>query len=586
VTLNRADAGSRSAGPRAELAQPIVEDGEWRMAARDHANVRYSRLTDIDVSSVQHLRFAWAFATGADKGHEAAPLVVGSTMYLSTPFPNKLFALDLTKPGPPVKWVYDPHPNPASQGIACCDVVNRGAAYDRGRIFFNTLDDHTIALDAETGRELWRAKLGDINKGETMTMAPLVVKDQVLVGNSGGELGVRGWITSLDVNTGAIRWRAYSTGPDQDVLIGPQYRPFYPQDRGTDLGVKTWRPDQWQIGGGTVWGWLSYDPGLDLLFYGTANPSPWNPELRPGTNHFTAGIFARKPDTGEAVWFYQWSPHDEFDYDGVNEAIVLDVPVRGEMRRALVSPQRNGYVYVLDRATGEVLSAEPFAHITTSTGVNTKTGVIDMVKAKSPGLGRVVRNICPAAPGAKDWQPSSFSPRTGLLYIPHQNLCQDEEGTQASYIAGTPYLAANVRMYPGPGNHRGEMLAWDPASAKPAWAIQERFPVWTGALATEGDVVFYGTMDASFKALHAVTGELLWQTKLPSGSVGQPMTYRGPDGKQYVAIFAGVGGWAGTVVSNDLDPQDPTGAAGFVGAMSDLPSATGKGGTLLVYGLP
>jgi PQQ-dependent dehydrogenase (methanol/ethanol family) len=453
-------------------------------------------------------------------------------------------------------------------------------------VFFNTLDGQTVALDAASGRELWRTSIGDIHKGETVTMAPIVVKNNVLVGNSGGELGVRGWLTSLDAGTGAVRWRAFSTGPDVDVLIGPAFHPFYQQDRGTDLGVTSWPPDHWKIGGGNVWGWISYDPGLDLIYYGTGNPGPWNPELRPGSNHFTAGVFARRPETGEAIWFYQWSPHDEFDYDGINESIVLDMPVGGQPRKVIVHPERNGYVYVLDRATGEVLSAEPFGHITTSTGVDLKTGRLQMVKEKSPGLGHVVRDICPAAPGAKDWQPSSFSPKTGLLYIPHQNLCQDEEGTQASYIAGTPYISANVRMFPGPGGHRGELLAWDPVSARPVWAVQERFPVWSGALSTEGDLVFYGTMDGWFKAVRANTGELLWQAKLPSGSIGQPITYRAPDGKQYIAIYAGVGGWPGAIVSSDLDPQDPTAAAGFVGAMSDLPSVTGKGGTLLVYSLP
>src|SRR5690606_10678657 len=268
-----------------------------------------------------------------------------------TPYPNILYALDLTRPGAPLKWKHEPKPLAAAQGVACCDTVNRGAAYADGRVFFNTLDNQTIALDAETGAELWRTRLGEINRGETMTMAPLVVRGKVLVGNSGGELGVRGWLTALDAEDGRILWRAYSTGPDRDVLIGERFQPFYEQDRGTDLGVASWPPDAWRIGGGTVWGWLTYDPEADLVYYGTGNPGPWNPEQRPGDNKWTSGIFARRGQTGEAVWFYQWSPHDLHDYDGVNENVLLDLTIGGGRRAVLVHPHRNGYAYLLARPT-------------------------------------------------------------------------------------------------------------------------------------------------------------------------------------------------------------------------------------------
>jgi lanthanide-dependent methanol dehydrogenase len=335
---------------------------------------------------------------------------------------------------------------------------------------------------------MWNTQLGDINRGESMTMAPLVVKDKVLVGNSGGEFGVRGWLTALDVDSGKIAWRAYSTGPDADVLIGSQFKPFYAQDRGKDQGVSTWPPEAWKIGGGTVWDWISYDPELNLIFHGTANPSPWNAEQRPGDNKWTAGLFARSPDNGAAHWFYQWTPHDVHDYDGINENILIDLPIQGQTRKVLVRPERNGYLYVLDRVTGEVLSATPYVHVTTSQGVDLKTGPLIPVEDKQTQLGKVVRDICPAAPGAKDWQPAAFSPRTGLLYIPHNNLCMDFEGVEANYIAGTPYVGANVKMYAGPGGHRGEFTAWDPVAAKKVWSLQERFPVWSGALVTAGDV--------------------------------------------------------------------------------------------------
>jgi lanthanide-dependent methanol dehydrogenase len=573
-----------SALPSGDLTRIESDDGQWIMPAKNYASWRYSGLNEINTGNVGNLRQAWSFSTGLTAGHEAAPLIVGDTMYVVTPFPNILFALD------PVvgtmKWKYEPKPSRAAQGVACCDVVNRGAAYADGKIFYNTLDAHTVAVDGVTGEEVWKTKVGEINRGESMTMAPIVVKGKVLVGNSGGEFGVRGWITALDTNDGSLVWRAYNTGPDADVLIGANFRPFYEADRGKDLGVTTWPPDLWKIGGGTVWGWISYDPELDLIYHGTANPGPWNPELRPGDNKWTAAIFARRPDTGEAIWAYQWSPHDLYDYDGINENVLLDLPIGGTTRKVLVRPERNGFVYVLDRATGEVLSADTFVHVTVTKGVDLKTGRPIEVKEKATGFGRIVRDICPAAPGAKDWQPSAWSPRTGLLYIPHQNLCMEMEGLEANYIAGTPYVGASVKMYSGPGGYRGEFSAWDPINRRKAWSIKENFPVWSGAVVTAGDVVFYGTMEGWFKAIHARTGELLWQTKLGSGIIGQPVTYRGRDGKQYVAILAGVGGWAGAIVSADLDPRDGTAALGFVNAMKDLPDHTTKGGMLYVFALP
>jgi PQQ-dependent dehydrogenase (methanol/ethanol family) len=560
--------------------------GEWPMAARDYASTRYAELAQITPSNVNDLKLAFTFSTGVVRGHEAAPVVVGNTMYIVTPYPNVLYALDLTKPGAPTKWKFEPKPLAASQGVACCDVVNRGVAYSNGRIFFNTLDNQTIAIDAQSGKEVWRTQLGEIKQGQTITMAPLVVKDKVLVGNSGGEMGVRGWLTALDAGSGKIVWRAYSTGPDRDVLIGPGFKPFYQADRGKDLGVSTWPPEAWKIGGGTVWGWISYDPELNLVYYGTANPGPWNPHQRPGDNKWTSGIFARDADTGEARWFYQMSPHDLHDYDGVNENVLVDLDIHGAKRKALIHPDRNGYVYVMDRATGEVLSAESFVPVTTSTGVDMKTGRLKYAPDMEPKLGRVVRGACPASPGGKDWQPSAYSPRTRLLYIPHQNLCQDVEVMQTSYIAGTPYVGADVRMRPGPGGNRGVFTAWDPAAGKQAWSIREDLPVWSGALVTAGDVAFYGTMDGWFKAVDAKSGKSLWQFKTGSGVIGQPISYQGPDGKQYVAVLSGVGGWAGTIVAGDLDARDGTAALGMVNVMKDLPQRTTKGGMLYVFSLP
>ena len=563
-----------------------AEDGQWTMPAKNYASTRYSELAEINADNVGKLQVAFTFSTGVNRGQEAAPIVVGGTMYVLSPYPNILYALDLTKDGAPLKWKYEPKPEAASQGVACCDVVNRGPIFSGGKIFYNTLDGNTVAVDAETGKEAWKTKVGDINIGETMTMAPLVAKGRVLVGNSGGEYGVRGWLKALDADSGKVVWTAYSTGPDKDVLIGSKFKPFYDTDKGQDLGVKTWPPDAWQQGGGTVWGWISYDPDLNLIYYGTGNPGPWNSDQRPGDNKWTAGIFARDLDSGEARWFYQFSPHDLFDWDGVNEQILLDMAWNGQPRKVLVRPERNGYLYVIDRQSGEVLSAEPFGTINATSGVDLKTGRLQYVEAKKPQMNKVVRDICPTASGAKDWNPSAYSPKTGLLYIPHANLCMDVEHSTANYIAGTPYVGAEVRFKPGPGGHRGVFQAWDVRQAKSAWSLTENFPVWSGALATAGDVVFYGTMEGWFKAVDARSGKPLWQFKTGSGIIGQPTTYRGPDGKQYVAILSGVGGWSGAVVAGDLDVRDGTAALGFVNAMRDLKDATTKGGTLHVFRLP
>jgi len=578
-----ADATSRPSVPAA-IAAP--EDGTWSMPAKNYASTRYSGLEEINRENVGQLKVAFTFSPGTTKGQESAPIVVDNTLYFVGPYPNVLYALDLTQPGAPMKWKYEPKPEASAQGEACCESVNRGPTYSNGRIFYATVDGHAVAVDAKTGAEAWKVKLTDYTKGETMTMAPLVVKGKVLVGNSGGEFGVRGWLTALDEKTGKLVWRAYSTGPDSDVLIGPEYKPFYDMDRGKDLGVSTWPADAWQQGGGSVWGWISYDPELNLIYYGTSNPSPWNDSVRPGDNKFSDGIFARDPDTGAAHWFYQIGPHDLYDHDAVNENILLDMDVGGKPRKVIVRPERNGMIYVWDRTTGEVLSADPYVHINSTKGVDMKTGRLIYDDGKRPMPGKVVRDICPTAPGAKDWNPSAFSESTGLLYIPHNNMCMDWESTSVGYIAGTPYVGADVKYYAGPGGNRGEFCAWDPVARKKVWSIPEEFPLWSGAAATAGGLVFYGTLDGWFKAVDDSSGKVLWRFKTDSGIIGQPTVFRGPDGHQYVAILSGIGGWAGAMVSNDLDPRDATAGNGWGSAVADLKRRVAKGGTLYVFSLP
>ncbi len=279
--------------PGIHLVSPLPTK-DWTMPAGDYANTRFSPLTLINTGNVKNLHIVGMMADGIPHGHEGGPLVVNNTLYMVTPFPNYLIALDLTKPGYPMKWKFEPNPEQRSVGIACCDVVNRGASYADGKIIYCTLDANTVAVDANTGQLVWKTLVGDTNLGETITMAPIVVKNVVLVGDSGGELGVRGKLTALDLKSGKILWRAYNSGPDKDALIGPDFKPFYPKDQGKDLGVTTWTPDQWHMGGGTIWGWISYDPELNLIYYGTGNPGVWNDDMRPGDNKWSITIWARE----------------------------------------------------------------------------------------------------------------------------------------------------------------------------------------------------------------------------------------------------------------------------------------------------
>ncbi|HEX6829525.1 MAG TPA: PQQ-dependent dehydrogenase, methanol/ethanol family [Burkholderiales bacterium] len=557
---------------------------EWTTPAGTVEGTRFSSLNQINTGNVSRLQEEFHFSTGVRAGHQGAPLVVGSTMYVVGPFPNKLFALDLTRPGQ-TRWVFSPQVNEFAKGQACCDIVNRGAVFANGKVIYNTLDNTTIAVDAATGRQVWRTRLGDPRTGQTMTMGPIAVRDKVFVGNSGAELGLRGWIAALDVNTGREVWRAFNTGPDTDVKIGTRFKPFYAKDRGTNLGVSTWPGTLWQQGGATVWAWLTYDPQLNLMFHGTANPGTWNPDIRPGDNKWSSTIFARDPDTGEAVWAYQTVAHDAWDFDSVNESIVVNLPFNGVNRRLLVHFNKNGFAYTLDRATGQVLVAQPFVSINWADRVDLATGLPNVDPAKTPREGVVTKDICPGPPGGKDMEPAAFSPATGLFYIPAINICVDYEPLKVNFIVGTPFIGASTAMKAGPGGDRGELIAWDAVAGKKAWGIRERFPVYGGVLATAGNLVFYGTLDKWFRAVNATTGQVLFETQLPSGIVGNPITFMGPDGRQRVAIYSGVGGGAGAIVPGRLAPDDPFAAFGFVGATADLPQFTGPGGAVHVFKL-
>jgi len=523
---------------------PNDPPGEWHSQARDYANTRYSPLDQINTGNASKLRIAWTFSDATLGGHEAAPLVVDNTMYLVTPFPDVLYALDLSKAGEPVKWIFKPNPSPTAKGKACCDTVNRGMAYVDGKLIYNLLDDHTVAVDAKTGKEVWRTKMGNVETGETMTMAPFVVGKKVLVGDSGGELGVWGWVAALDVDNGKELWRAYSTGSDKQVLIGNDFKPFYDRMKGKDLGVSTWPAGMWKHGAGSVWAWISYDPQLNLIYYGTSNPSPRVPDQRPGDNLWTSTIFARDADTGMARWAYQTTPHDRWDYDAVNENILMDLPIDGKIRKALVHFDRNAYAYTIDRVSGEVLRASPFAYQNWSSGFDMKTALPIVNPDKEPHPNVKLLNVCPPDIGGKDWQPAAASPRTGLVYAAIFNICMDVTDHPASYIPSTPYDGMDMHRYPAPGGNLGEFMAWNPATGKKVWAVKETYMTMSGVLATAGDVVFYGTADGWFRAVDARSGKVLWSQRLGSGIIGQPTTYLGPDKRQYIAIYAGVGGAA------------------------------------------
>jgi len=574
----------RTAGGQAATAAS-KDDGQWTMPAKDYASTRFSGLSQINAVNARRLRALWSFSTGVLGGHEGQPLVVNNTMYVVTPYPNVLYAFDLTQEGYPLKWKYRPNVNPAVIGIACCDLVNRGAFYADGKIVYNLLDGYTVAVDATTGKEIWKTKIADVYKGESTPMAPLIVKDKVIVGTAGGEYGVRGWIKGLDLKSGQVLWTAYSIGPDDEVLVNQAtFKSFY--DKGPDLaGLKSWPKDGWKNGGAPVWGWLSYDPTLDLIYYGTGNPAPWNVEQRPGDNKWATSVMARDPDDGSLRWAYQFTNGDNWDFDSTQEMILADLMVKGRLRKVLVHFDKNGFAYTIDRATGEVLVAEPFVAVNWAKRVDLKTGRPEMDPTKLTGASKGnITDICPTLEGGKNQQPAGYSPRTGLFYVPTNNMCMDFQSAQVNYVVGTPYIGAGAPYKPGPGGNLGAFIAWDAANGKRVWEIKEKYPVWSGALATAGSVVFYGTLDGWLKAADARTGTLLWKFKVGSGVIGNPITFTGPDGKQYVAVYAGFGGdWF--LLSGDVRSDDPADVRPAATFMPDIARHTSQGGIVWIFGL-
>ncbi|TWH24310.1 MULTISPECIES: methanol/ethanol family PQQ-dependent dehydrogenase [unclassified Aminobacter] len=602
-----------------ELIKMSEDHKNWVMPARDYANTRYSELNQITKDNVKDLQVKWTFSTGVLRGHEGGPLVIDGVMYVHTPFPNIVYALDLNNDGR-ILWKYEPKQDANVIPIMCCDTVNRGVAYGDGKIILNQADTTVVALDAKTGEVVWSVANAstDGSKGESATAAPLVVKDKVIVGISGAEFGVRGWAAAYNLKDGSLAWKAYSTGPDSETLIDPEKTTQLGKPVGKDSGVTSWEGEQWKIGGGTTWGWFSYDPELNLVYYGTGNPGTWNPVQRPGDNKWSMTIFARDADTGQAKWVYQMTPHDEWDYDGVNESILVDdLEFEGQQRKVLVHFDRNGFAYTLDRETGELLVAEKYdPKVNWATEIdmdpNSETFGRPKVDPKySPqqnGEDVNTAGICPAALGSKDQQPAAYSPKTKLFYVPTNHVCMDYEPFKVSYTAGQAYVGSTVSMYPTPDSHggMGNFIAWDAVKGEIVWSVPEQFSVWSGALATAGDVIFYGTLEGYIKAVDT-EGKELYKFKTPSGIIGNINTFE-HNGKQYVAVMSGVGGWAGIglaggllapenaaawheAVSQGKDVSDQqaavsTAGLGAVGGYAALADYTTLGGQLTVFGLP
>jgi len=575
----------------ADVEKLTADPKNWAMQAGDMYNQRYSKLTQINTKNVGKMQVAWMFSTGVLRGHEGSPLVVGDTMYLHTPFPNKVFAIDLDTQK--IKWRYEPKQDSAVIPQMCCDTVYRGLAYAENKIFLQQADSTLLALDANTGKVVWSVKNGDPKVGAVNTNAPHVFKDKVITGISGGEWGVRGFLAAYDINTGKQVWKAYSVGPDNEMLMDPDKTMTWTDGAlkpvGKDSSLKTWQGDQWKIGGGTTWGWYSYDKALNLLFYGTGNPSTWNPAQRPGDNKWSMTVFARDVDTGMAKWAYQMTPYDEWDFDGINEMILADVNVKGKPTKALVHFDRNGFGYTLDRTSGALLVAEKFdPAVNWATHVDMKTGrpqVVAKYSTAKNGPEVDTKGVCPAALGSKDQQPASFNEKNGRFYVPTNHVCMNYEPFKVDYVAGQPYVGATLSMFPAPGGtNMGNFIVWDAGAGKIVQSKPEKFSVWSGVLTTAGGLACYGTLEGYLKCVDANNiNKELFKFKTPSGIIGNVFTYE-HKGKQYMGVYSGIGGWAGIGMAAGLEKD--TDGLGAVGGYKELRDYTELGGSLTVFALP
>ena len=570
-----------------DVAAMAADPANVVMPNINYAGWNYSTLDQINLENVADLRIAWTWQIGILDSHEASPLVVGDTMYIVSPKPNYVYALDLNNQGV-IKWEFRPDMNveeATRQG--CCGAQTRGLNYAEGKIFFNTLDGQHFGLDAATGEALWRTVGADLSIGET-TVGNMIVVDNLLIsGNAGGERGVRGKVQAFDINTGNLQWVMYSMGPDNEVGIGPRFNPFYADDRAGSLA--TWYGDSWRRGGGTVWGYFTYDEESNIFHYSTGNCGPWNPDYRREwgvvnldengglidyRNNWCASEMARDATTGELIWAYNITPADPWDYDEPLQTPLVDLQINGEMRQTAIKAARTGYFYVWDRNTGEML-VQPwqFVFSNTTVGVNMETGrpsynmdkwMFSRVEDRrryteaDPGrnadgttvldyTGTEVTDICPGI-FARNWQNDAWSPRTGLLYTSTLNGCFSFHVIEGEYTPGEGYT---LLQFGGPAtnpfvdndgersDHQGELQANDPVAGRTVWQLDAPRGNHAPIMATATDLLFQGApQDGLMRAIDATNGEIVWTFRTGSNFNQSPITYLGPDGRQYVAIIA------------------------------------------------
>ena len=529
----------------ARVARADSEAGQWLVHGRTPSEQRHSPLTSIDRGNVKTLGLAWSFDLGSTRGVEATPLVVDGVMYVTASW-SVVFALDAAT-GKQL-WKYDPQVPGEWARHACCDVVNRGVAVWEGSVFVGTLDGRLVSLDAATGAVNWDVLTIDRTRPYTITGAPRVVKGKVVIGNGGAELGVRGYVTAYDAKTGAQLWRFYT-------VPGDPSQPF--ENPALEAAAKTWTGEWWKVGGGgTAWDSMAYDPDLDLLYVGTGNGSPWSRQARSpdgGDNLYLCSILALRPDTGELVWYYQTTPGDNWDYTSVQPIILADLEIGGAARKVLMQAPKNGFFYVLDRATGELISAEPYVAITWATGIDKASG--RPIETEQSSYLEKAKLMLPGPLGGHNWHPMAFSPKTGLVYLPAHDtpFWYANEGV-FKVRPGTWNLALDMdvvveRTENETPTAKGQLVAWDPVAQKAVWRVEHNGHWNGGVLSTASGLVFQGLGNGLFRAYDDATGEVLWEVQSQTGIIAPPMSYAiGED--QYIAVAAG---WGGGSIAGGLD---------------------------------
>jgi PQQ-dependent dehydrogenase (methanol/ethanol family) len=509
------------------VVKAVADPNGWAIAGHDYGNTRFSPLKQITSENVGKLQLAYSLSLASLRSNESSPVVIGDTLYVTTSWgPKYVYAINAATGAK--KWTYEPDMPDDVLQYACCDVNNRGVAYADGKIFIGRLDGKLTALDAASGKELWTSKVVDYKQGSVITSPPLVVRDKIMTGFGGGEYGVRGALLAFDLNNGKLLWQTYTVPAPGEP------------------GSETWKGDTGLHGGGAAWLVGSYDEKTDTVYWGTSNPGPWNTGVRSTgdgnfgklTNLYTASTLAIDPNTGKIKWHIQGTPADAWDYDGVNELLLTDLKIGGANTPVLMKADRNGFFFVANRETGKVISAEKYVYANWAKKFDISTMRAEEDPDKRPGPGHPAKDICPNLIGGKNWQPMSFNPQTGLVYIPTNNVCMDWSVSDVTYKRGVFYLGAEFPTKEGPGGFLGELVAWDPIANKKVWSIKEDLPFNGGTLTTAGNLVFSGNLHGDFRAIDAKNGKVLWSKNLGSGIGAGPVTYS-VGGKQYVAIVIG-----------------------------------------------